>query len=205
MVTATALTTIAADITNEHKAAQRCASQAVAHAIRAGELLIEAKAALSHGEFGPWLAANVTFSDRTARGYMRLAGMDETKRQRVADMSLRGALAAIIDKQESRNPILDLGPAVDWRPKDPTRKMAVAAWMAHGWLAIAMAVESEIGLGGFDLRVTIGNNETTSRYPVRASLVGHRFLHFGVPLDVVWNDEDAISALLEVDSLEVAR
>ena len=71
-ITTTALATVADQIQTEHKAAQRCASEAVAHAIRAGELLIEAKAALPHGAFGAWLAANVEFSDRTARGYMQL-------------------------------------------------------------------------------------------------------------------------------------
>ena len=95
--TTTALTVTAAAIQTEHKAAQRCASEAVAHAIRAGELLIEAKAALPHGAFGAWLAANVEFSDRTARGYMQLAGLDEAKRQRVADLSLREAMVTIAD------------------------------------------------------------------------------------------------------------
>jgi hypothetical protein len=85
----------ASAICAEHDAAQASARDAVAHAIRAGELLIDAKASLKHGEFNAWLAANVTFSERTARGYMRLAGLDEAKRQRVADMSLRGALRSL--------------------------------------------------------------------------------------------------------------
>lgn len=89
------LAVTASKINTEHEAAQQCAAAAVAHAIRCGELLIEAKAALPHGAFGAWLAANVEFSDRTARGYMQLAGLDEAKRQRVADMTLRGALAAL--------------------------------------------------------------------------------------------------------------
>jgi len=100
-VTATsALTVTATNIRVEHEAAQHCASEAVAHAIRCGELLIEAKAALPHGAFGAWLAANVDFSDRTARGYMQLAGLDAANRQRVADMSLRDAMIAIADKRE---------------------------------------------------------------------------------------------------------
>ncbi len=85
---------LAPAIRAEHEAAQTSARQAVAHAIRAGELLLQAKAALPHGEFGPWLTANVEFSERTAQGYMRLARecADPTKAQRVADLSLRGAL-----------------------------------------------------------------------------------------------------------------
>lgn len=87
-----ALVDTATEIRTEHEAAQRCASEAVAHAIRAGELLLEAKAALPHGEFGAWLAANVECSARTAQGYIRLAKLDDEKRNAVADLSLRSAL-----------------------------------------------------------------------------------------------------------------
>jgi hypothetical protein len=120
VVTTTDLAVAASEIHNEHQAAQRCASEAVAHAIRAGELLLQAKAALPHGAFGPWLSANVDFSDRTARGYMRLAGLDEAKRQRVADLSLRGALRSLAppkppadDEQDLARIKLDLLQDVD--------------------------------------------------------------------------------------------
>lgn len=86
---------IVAAIRAEHEAARASARDAVAHAIRAGELLIEAKSTLPHGEFGAWLAANVPFSDRTARTYMRMAGLDDENRQRVADLSLRSALRSL--------------------------------------------------------------------------------------------------------------
>ena len=91
--TATADTPAA--IRTAHEAAQKCAAEAVRHAICAGELLIEVKGSLAHGEFAAWLAANVPFSARTARGYMRLASLDEEKRQGVADLSLRGALRVL--------------------------------------------------------------------------------------------------------------
>ncbi len=47
-------------------------SAALKHALRAGELLSEAKGQLPHGAFGPWLAENFAGSDRTARAYMRV-------------------------------------------------------------------------------------------------------------------------------------
>ncbi|MBK8690277.1 MAG: DUF3102 domain-containing protein [Betaproteobacteria bacterium] len=100
VITASDLVVVASEIQSEHDAARRCASEAVAHAIKAGEMLLQVKAALPHGAFGPWLAANVEFSDRTARGYMQLAGLDEAKRQRVADLSLREAMVAIADQRE---------------------------------------------------------------------------------------------------------
>lgn len=78
-------------ITEAHQAAQTSMRDAVAHAIRAGALLIEAKSAMPHGEFGGFCKA-LPFSDRTARGYMQLARLDPENRQRVADLSLREAL-----------------------------------------------------------------------------------------------------------------
>jgi hypothetical protein len=88
---------LALEIRAEHQAAQDAAASAVVHAIRAGELLLQAKAQLPHGAFGTWIRERCEFSDRTARGYMRLAGLDEAKRQRVADLSLRRALAEIAE------------------------------------------------------------------------------------------------------------
>jgi hypothetical protein len=41
-------------------------------AIRIGELLSEQKASLKHGEFIPWIKANLPFTERTAQNYMRL-------------------------------------------------------------------------------------------------------------------------------------
>lgn len=41
-------------------------------AIRIGELMTEQKASLKHGEFTPWIKANLPFTDRTARKYMQL-------------------------------------------------------------------------------------------------------------------------------------
>lgn len=68
-----ALTHLAADIRREHEAAQACATKAVEHAKRAGELLIEAKAALPHGEWLPWLAKNFSASQSQAFRYMKIA------------------------------------------------------------------------------------------------------------------------------------
>jgi hypothetical protein len=44
----------------------------VKKAIRIGELLSEQKACLQHGEFLPWIKANLSFTERTAQNYMRL-------------------------------------------------------------------------------------------------------------------------------------
>jgi hypothetical protein len=76
----------------EIQEANAAAISAVEHARRAGELLLEAKAACAHGEWNRWLAANVDVSDRTARLYMQLARhwnqLSQPERQRVTDLRL---------------------------------------------------------------------------------------------------------------------
>ena len=92
---------LAAEINAEHERAFGKAREALGHARRAGELLLQAKTAVEHGEWLPWLAANVAFSERTARGYMRLAShWDEllAKTATVADLGLRDALGLLADK-----------------------------------------------------------------------------------------------------------
>jgi DUF3102 family protein len=49
----------------------------VEHYRRAGELLNEAKAGVSHGEWTAWLVEHFDLSSRTATRYMRLAGQAE--------------------------------------------------------------------------------------------------------------------------------
>ena len=93
---------VADDIRSEHEAAQTSMSDAVSHAMRCGGLLLQAKAALPHGAFGAWLAANVEFSGRTAQAYMRLTKLDDEKRSTAADLSLRKALASILAAKKAK-------------------------------------------------------------------------------------------------------
>lgn len=64
---------LAERVREEHIAAEQDACSAIAHAIRAGELLIEAKAKVKRVGWLAWLDANVAFTPQTANGYMRLA------------------------------------------------------------------------------------------------------------------------------------
>lgn len=97
------LISLAHDICREHEHAYGKAREALEHARRAGELLIEAKAVVEHGQWLPWLATNVPFSERTAQGYMRLASRWpelEAKSATVADLPLRAALKALAEPDE---------------------------------------------------------------------------------------------------------
>ncbi len=89
---------LAAKIREHHKAV----GAAIVHAIKAGQLLLEAKRKVGHGNWLPWLEANCEMSERTAQNYMRIAKVlgglnDEAKAQRLADLCWRdmGAVDAI--------------------------------------------------------------------------------------------------------------
>jgi hypothetical protein len=139
---------IASDIRAEHQAALAAARDAVAHAIRAGELLLEAKAALGHGEFGPWLAANVEFSARTAQGYMQLAKLDDQKRNAVADLSLRRALDFIATPPDRIE-----GECPDDQPWEPHGAIATAEHVFARETRIALVAESRAHPGFYWLSV----------------------------------------------------
>lgn len=86
------LADLADQIRTEITAAEDGHRAALQHAIRAGELLTEAKARMVHGEWLPWLEMNFSATPRLAQQYMVLAA--NTKR--VSHLgSVREALAAI--------------------------------------------------------------------------------------------------------------
>jgi hypothetical protein len=96
-----ALISLAQHINAEHEAAIGAAQSAISHARRAGELLIEAKTGVEHGEWLLWLTTHCpTISARTAQGYMRVATYWpalEANAQRVSHLTLREALALLAD------------------------------------------------------------------------------------------------------------
>ena len=92
---------LAAEINEAHVLAMQHIGAAVANAIKAGELLREAKTTVPHGEWLPWLDANVMFSPRTAQSYMRVARLASPEiRSSAAQFSLRHVLVAIARRRE---------------------------------------------------------------------------------------------------------
>jgi hypothetical protein len=67
------LADLAARIKVEHTAIADALKDSLRHAIVAGELLIEAKAQVLHGQWLPWLKDHCCISERTAQLYMRVA------------------------------------------------------------------------------------------------------------------------------------
>jgi hypothetical protein len=94
------LTDLAARIKTEHKATSDALNSSVEHSIKAGELLLEAKAQLKHGQWLPWLKDHCQISERTARLYMRVA-KNKTEIGNVADLTVRGAVALLASPLDS--------------------------------------------------------------------------------------------------------
>ena len=105
-----ALPDLAARIRAEHEAVSHALKESVRHAITAGELLIEAKEQLDHGQWLPWLRDHCTISERTAQLYMRVAKnreeIENQMRNGVADLSLNEAVALLMLSSDVRK-VLD--------------------------------------------------------------------------------------------------
>ncbi|MEX0784678.1 MAG: DUF3102 domain-containing protein [Dehalococcoidia bacterium] len=102
-------------------------------AIRIGELLAAQKKELKHGEFGPWIADNLPFTNRTAQNYIRLFRYrDKLKSENVS--SLARAYRLIGRKERPRRstpptkkptkPADDPAPVVPVGPYELTRAEA---------------------------------------------------------------------------------
>lgn len=88
------LADLAQRINNSHLAAIQAAGAAIEHAIDCGLALLEAKAAVGHGNWLPWLNDNTTVSHRTAQRWMRFAENADALREirhAVADLTFAEA------------------------------------------------------------------------------------------------------------------
>ena len=81
------VTTRTQEIVSLHQEIMGHLKQSLEKAIKIGQLLMEQKESLKHGEFTPWLEGNIPFTDRTARNYMRLfRERDRIKTESVSDL-----------------------------------------------------------------------------------------------------------------------
>jgi hypothetical protein len=103
------LNTLSEDINREHRRCEEAVSAALEHALRCGELLGEAKGHIPHGSFSAWVRDHFEGSERTAQAYMRLhRNRDRLNPQRVADLSVRGALTEISSAPRPQPKLADL-------------------------------------------------------------------------------------------------
>ena len=118
---------LTARINEEHAQCEAAARTALEHAFKVGELLVEAKAQVSHGQWVPWVEANCSFSTRTAQGYMRVFSRraELSKTQRAAPLSLRGALAVLAAPASEGEP--------DWAAMEENFQVAYLASRQGDW------------------------------------------------------------------------
>ncbi len=94
---------LAARINAEHEAARGAFKKGFEHALNAGELLLQAKAQVEHGQWLPWLESNCNVSQRSAQLYMRVARERpklEAKSASLADLSLEGAAKQLANPKQ---------------------------------------------------------------------------------------------------------
>ncbi len=86
---------LAREINQEAQACEAALAQGMEHALKAGRLLLEAKALIPHGGWLPFVEQQCGLTARTAQGYMRVARHwpeIESKYETVAHLSLHKAL-----------------------------------------------------------------------------------------------------------------
>lgn len=133
---------IAPLINETHAKVERARQAVVEHAVECGRLLSEAKATVSHGGWQDWIAANCSFSARTAQLYMRAfkqLSNDPAKAQRVADFSLRQLDSYLADGERESKPAPKGDPMPagyrqwrdEWNAIWYSVTPAVRRWFAH--------------------------------------------------------------------------
>lgn len=90
-----------------HSAIQAAARRSILDAIRIGELLLEQKAELEHGQFLPWIQRELPFSERAARYYMAVYRW-RNKTANLADLSEAYRVAQIEDQREEAKKVEDM-------------------------------------------------------------------------------------------------
>ncbi len=87
---------LARQINAAHAEVKAAILSGVEKAVNVGQLLIKAKALVSHGQWESWVESNTAVTPRACSGYMRAARnweqSDEANRKRVSDLSLRAFL-----------------------------------------------------------------------------------------------------------------
>jgi len=91
---------ITREINTEHRQVETHKRNTIQHAIRCGELLLEMKRRVGHGNWLAWVGEHFEASERTARNYMEIA-----KSAAVADLSddttMRSALRTLASRSQA--------------------------------------------------------------------------------------------------------
>jgi hypothetical protein len=155
---------IAADINRLHELANKSADEAVDFAKQAGLLLMEAKAAVQHGEWEDWLAENVWFSPRQARRYMQVA-----QGRALPARSVATAIPAAPAKTDTVTVLKDWMPRPSFIPV-----VGHSCWCASDDSEIGYLVEPSMNQPGFFFLSHFSDDGCACLYltrPIRADFV----------------------------------
>ncbi len=110
---------MAYEINRLHKLAFENATSAVQYAKDAGKILMSIKNELPHGEFTPWVVANLAVSPRQAQRYMAVA---QGKKLSMRELSQKNDAVSDL-KKSSHKKLLELYENPPWIPKAKTWHM----------------------------------------------------------------------------------
>lgn len=102
MIDVTVVNPVVEEINREHELFQKSMQTGLEHAIRCGELLIEAKGWTEWGDWNNWIEANCKFNRKTAFNYMKVASNVQRVGQMPMNTSLREALKLLSEPKEKR-------------------------------------------------------------------------------------------------------
>ena len=110
-----------------HEAVGLAAQDMLAHAMAAGDALMEARKQIPHGRWKAWLNQECELCVRTGRRYIQLAKarplFESTNRSRTTDLTIAGALRLLGNSQRSKT--------ADTEPKARS-SLSSADWSAAG-------------------------------------------------------------------------
>ncbi len=181
---------IAREINTEHGHVETHKRNTIQHAIRCGELLLEMKRRVGHGNWLAWVGEHFEASERTARNYMEIA-----KSAAVADLkddtTMRSTLRALASRSESKAARLQPKPQ-----KLPPKEEQASRAHTNGHLPI----EAEVSISGAEIvkapRAGLGkaHMHTWAGVPARLTTIKRAFSEAA---DNQLDDHSASEALYE--------
>ncbi|MGO7787372.1 DUF3102 domain-containing protein [Rhizobium ruizarguesonis] len=201
------LPVLAASIKTEHDECVAAMRQSLSHALAAGDMLMEAKTLVGHGEWLPWLAENCPIPKRTAQLYMRLAKHRELIEAKSADFALltvQGAVELIDRKPTLAERLDDIEAAIQpleamladcrYCRKQLDRVTAALTIYKHGGLLAATSKLRDLTTALRD-RLDLIDHETDTQTVERIAPLMERALSAGVEVRSI--------CLLNLDALTV--
>lgn len=187
---------LAAEINKACELAHDKADEAINYAMQAGKLLLEAKGALPHGDWMPWLEANVWVSPRQAQRYMQIAQGRPLPARKVA-VAIQAAASVKTAAKTTPVSHLDAVRAPRLMPGVPEKidfmpapLRAYAALMPDGTMFV---VEPSLQHPGYCFVSRLNTDSDTydcTRRPVGAQWVEGNLQYFGLerPADADWRE-----------------